>query len=424
MHGSCTIQKYLMNICVFTHTYPRFSGDPVAPFMQDFCKGLTEQEQNVFVLAPYDKLFSVKQNTAQNLKIKLYRYIFLNGLHTLGYSRALIGDQHLKISVFFLAPFMLIASFFSLLLLVHKEKIQVISAHWIIPNGFVAALVSKITGTPVVVTIPGSDVYLGKKNFLFRWMTRVASGQAKVIVSNSIRYLEELSSLGINSKKFVEIPYGVNINNFINIRRERNAMRRLLNFSPSDRIILAVGRLVEKKGFAYLIKAMSIIDKKGEKARLFIIGDGVEKKSLTQLAKELKIENKVFFLGKISHLDLPKYYALADIYAAASIKDKYGNLESHTVALFEAIASGLPVVATKLAVSKKYVTDGKNGYRVKDNDAQALALSIIKIINSPSILRMGQTSTSIAKSYLSYQYCTKEYIKIFNRSLLPTQRSS
>ena len=224
-----------MNICVFTHTYPRFPGDPVAPFMQDFCKGLAQQGQNVFVLAPYDKLFSLKQNTVRNLKVKLYKYIFSKRFHTLGYSRTLIGDQRFKPSVFFLAPFMLLFSFFSLLFLVRKEKIQVISAHWIIPNGFIAALVSKITNIPLVVTVPGSDVYLGKNNFLFRWMTKIAASQAKVIVSNSLRYLDELSMLGVNSKKFAEIPYGVNVNNFTNIRTQRNSMRNKLNLSPSDR---------------------------------------------------------------------------------------------------------------------------------------------------------------------------------------------
>ncbi|EKD64772.1 MAG: group 1 glycosyl transferase [uncultured bacterium] len=413
-----------MNICVFTHTYPRFPGDPVAPFMQDFCKGLAQQGQNVFVLAPYDKLFSLKQNTVRNLKVKLYKYIFSKRFHTLGYSRTLIGDQRFKPSVFFLAPFMLLFSFFSLLFLVRKEKIQVISAHWIIPNGFIAALVSKITNIPLVVTVPGSDVYLGKNNFLFRWMTKIAASQAKVIVSNSLRYLDELSMLGVNSKKFAEIPYGVNVNNFTNIRTQRNSMRNKLNLSPSDRIILTVGRLVEKKGFAYLIKAMSIVGKKEKSAKLVIIGDGTEKKSLTQLAKILKIEDKILFLGKVNHIDLPKYYALADIYASASIKDKYGNLESHTVALFEAIASGLPIVATKLAVSKKYVIDGKNGYRVNDSDAQNIALGIIKIIRAgDNISSMVKASASLAKKYLSYQYCTKEYVKIFNRFPLPKARS-
>lgn len=403
-----------MNICVFTHTYPRFSGDPVAPFMKDFCKGLAEQNQNVFVLTPYDKLFSVKQDTTKNLKMKLYRYIFPDKLHLLGYSRTLIGDQHLKIIAFFLAPFMFIASFFSLLFLVRKKKIDIISAHWIIPNGFIASLVSKITGIPVVITVPGSDVYLGKKNFLFRLMTRFAAKQTKVIVSNSMNYLEELSFLEIKNKKFTEIPYGVDINNFISIRNKRSIMRHLLNFSLSDRIILAVGRLVEKKGFAYLIKAMSIVEKKIDNAKLVIVGDGTEKNSLKQLAKELKINNKVFFLGKINHLDLPKYYALADIYVAPSIKDKRGNLESHIVALFEAIASGLPIIATKLAVSEKYV-DGKNGYRVSDRDSKSLASAIVKVLSSPNLLDMGKHSSYIAKKYLSYQFCTNEYIKIFRR---------
>lgn len=403
-----------MNICVFTHTYPRFRGDPVAPFMKDFCHGLAEQGQNVTLLAPYDRLFKLMENTTKNIKVRLYRYAFFDNLHILGYSRTLIGDQRLKLNVFFLAPFMFISSFFSLLSIVRKEKIQVISAHWIIPNGFIAAIVSKITGVPLVITIPGSDAYLGKKNFLFRWMVKFASAQAKILASNSMRYLEELSELGIDTRKFVEIPYGVNINSFLNVYKKKNQMRKLFRYTNSDRIILAVGRLVEKKGFAYLINAMSLVVKEQKDVKLLIIGDGTEKNSLQKLTKELGLDENIIFVGKINHTDLPKYYALADLYVAPSIKDKYGNLESHIVALFEAIASSLPIVATKLAVSEKYVVDGKNGYRVKDKDSAHLALAIVRILNSGNLSEMAKYSSDIAKKYLSYQFCTKEYIKIFN----------
>ena len=402
-----------MNICVFTHTYPRFSGDPVAPFMKDFCHGLTEQQQNVVLLAPYDKLFSLSQNITTNLKIKLYRYIIPAPLHTLGYSRTLIGDYRLKMSVFFLAPFMLIAAFFSLISLVYHEKIQIISAHWIIPNGFIAALVSKITGVPLVITVPGSDVYLGKMNFLLRWMTTFSLSKAKIIVSNSMRYLEELSSMPIDKTKFVEIPYGINIRNFAEVRKDRDTMRKHLKLSSSDLIILAVGRLVQKKGFDYLIKAMPNIIKSQKMAKLIIIGSGSERKILEELTYKLGVYKEVLFLGGISHTNLPKYYGLADVYVAPSVKDKHGNLESHTVALFEAIASGLPIVATKLAVSKKYVIDGKNGYRVNDRSIDDLASAIIYILSSNQLSNMRTYSSTIAKKYLSYQFCTKEYIKIF-----------
>lgn len=402
-----------MNICVFTHTYPRFPEDPVAPFMRDFCYGLVENKQQVFLLTPYDSLFSHKQFFPKNLKVTLYRYFFPSRFHVLGYSQTLIGDQKLKFSVYLLAPFMFIFSFFALLKLVYKEKVDIISAHWILPNGFIAAIVSKITGVPLVITVPGSDVYLGKKNFLFRWMTNFASSQAKKLISNSMRYLEEMG-IEKHHAKFVEIPYGVNVNSFRHISQEKEAMRQLLKLSSSDLIILAVGRLVKKKGFDYLIKAMPTVVKKQERAKLVIIGDGTEKYALQKLTKELKLEKKLFFLGRINHTDLPKYYAVADLYVAPSVKDTHGNLESHIVALFEAIASGTPIVATKLAVSKKYVIDGKNGYRVNDKDINALTSAILRMLNSGNLPYMGNYSRAIAKKYLSYQFCTKQYVRIFS----------
>ena len=201
-----------MNICVFTHTFPRYPGDPVAPFIKDFAIGLTQQGNQVVVLTPYEKNFNYEQ--IKNFVIEKYKYIYPDSFHVLGYSRTLAGDQKLKFFVYPFAPLLFLFSFIALLKTVKKYNIQTISAHWILPNGFIAALVSKLTKIPLVITVPGSDVYLSKKNILFRTMSQFAGSQAKYIVSNSMRYLDELEKIGIDKTKFKEILYGVDINQY------------------------------------------------------------------------------------------------------------------------------------------------------------------------------------------------------------------
>ena len=213
-----------MRICVVTHTYPRFASDPVAPFIENFCKGLFENGNDVFLLAPFDPAF-ISTNRGK-IKINLYKYIFPKKMHTLGYSRTMIGDHSLRTSVYFLAPLILLFSFISLLRLVRQEKIQLISTHWILPNGFIGALVSKITGIPLVVTIPGSDMYLAKKIILFRYMAIIALKQAKFIVSNSMEYINEFSRFGIPIKNGIEIPYGINPEMYKNLLQFRKQARK------------------------------------------------------------------------------------------------------------------------------------------------------------------------------------------------------
>src|SRR5436189_3436693 len=172
-----------MNICVLTHTFPRFSGDPTAPFMIGVCEGLAKAGNKVFVLTPYHIDFT---NTQYKLfTLKTYQYIFPDFLHTLGYSQSLKNDKTLTVQSLLLAPFMIIAGFFSLLLLVKKEKIDVVSAHWILPNGFIAVLVKFFTGVKVVSTLPGSDVYIARQHWFFRAMAYVATTYSDGITSNS-----------------------------------------------------------------------------------------------------------------------------------------------------------------------------------------------------------------------------------------------
>lgn len=406
------IQLLRVNICVFTHTFPRFHGDPIAPFIKDFAYGLSNCNNNVVVLTPYDKHFSPDKNL-KSMRIKLYKYIIPDRFHVLGYSRTLAGDQKLKLFVYPLAPLMFLFSFIALLKTIYTYKIQIISAHWILPNGFIGAIVSKISGIPLVVSVPGSDVYLAKKNLVFKIMAKIATKQASYIVSNSLRYLDELGNIGIDRKKFKEIPYGVDINRYTYPPKDKLRLRERYGIKENEKIILAIGRLVEKKGFEYLIKAMPLVLEKLSQTRLIIIGDGDEKNKLERLASNLYVANKITFVGKVNHNDLPSYYEASDIYVAPSIKDSHGNLESHIVALFEAIAAGLPVVTTKLGASEKYVINGKNGYRVNEKDEISISKSIVSILTSINIGEMGKESRRIAKKYLSYDVCVKEYSFLF-----------
>lgn len=400
-----------MRICVFTHTFPRYPGDPVAPFMKDFALGLAEHGNTVIVLTPYDKNFHYEN--FNKITIETYKYIYPKRFHLLGYSRTLKGDQKFNFFVYLLAPLMLFFSFFALFKTVKKYNIQIISAHWILPNGFIAAIVSKLTKIPLVISVPGSDVYLSKKNLFFKVMTEFAGRQAKYIVSNSTRYLDELKDLNIDKNKFKEIPYGIDINKFPYPRKNKEIFKKKFGFLENEKIVLAVGRLVEKKGFEYLIRSIPYILNNIPSLKLIIIGDGSEKSRLLASAEELGISDYVLFVNKVNHDQLFMYYTIADVYVAPSIKDSFGNLESHIVALFEAIGSGIPVVSTELGVSQLYVKNGINGYRVREKDEKDIAHAIISILNSKKLENMGKESRKIAQQFLSYDTCTKEYDNLF-----------
>jgi len=146
-----------MKICVLTHTFPRNKKDVSAAFMKEFADGLVENGNKVLVVTPFDKEF---KRTGDPFKICTYKYIWPDRFHILGYSRAMEADLVLRKHTYVLLPFMLLFGTLKLYQVVKQEKVDLINVHWILPNGLMALVVSKLTGVPYVVTLPGTDAYL------------------------------------------------------------------------------------------------------------------------------------------------------------------------------------------------------------------------------------------------------------------------
>lgn len=396
-----------MKICILTHTFPRFKGDTSAPFMGELARGFQDLGHQVVVLTPFDR--QIKKDYP--FKVTTFKYIFPDSLHQLGYSRTLAGDRKLKFDAFLLAPFFFFFAFLALLKLVKEEKIDIISAHWIIPNGFLAGLVSRLRGIPYTATIPGSDVYLGTKSALFRLMIKFASLNASYVISDSRYYLKELDSLGIHPRREAIIRYGVNTNKFKPQKKDQQLLKRL-GIKKEDLIILAVGRLVEKKGFVYLINAMPQVLQEIPQAKAVIVGEGELGEELKKLVKKLKLDAKVIFAGTISYNDLSKYYNLADIFVMPSIKDETGNIDASPVAMMEAMSTGAAVVATNFSGSADLVSS-KTGFLVKEKRPDEIAKSIIKLANIKDRVSFEKDVRKVALENFSTKIIAKKYLTIF-----------
>src|SRR5258708_5384186 len=303
-----------MKICILTHTFPRFDGDICARCMCGVAKGMAESGHDVFVVIPYNDKFSWGKKMP--FKIVTYKYIWPNSLHKLGYSETLMNDMGLPILMWVLSPFMYFFAFLKVWEVIRKEKIEVINAHWILPNGFIASAVSMVTGVPVVSTLPGSDVYMVKKNVLFNILGRFATWKSKWITSNSRQLIKDLAKFtGINlNKKSSTIIYGVDPQKFKEDNLQNKTLKEKLKIKNKDVVILGVGRLVAKKGFRYLIDASKLVVKKNGNVVFVIVGDGDERKFLEDLAKKLGVYDKFRFVGSIDYKKLIHYYNLADIF--------------------------------------------------------------------------------------------------------------
>lgn len=403
-----------MRICLLTHTFPRFNGDSISSiFMAEVAQSLIDAGNDVWVLAPFSPRF---KKTKTDYKVVTYKYIFPKSLHILGYSETLTNDMGLPFAMWLLSPLMYFFGFVALVKIIWKEKIDLISAHWILPNGFIAAVASLFTLTPVVTTLPGSDVYMAKKNWLFNIMARFAVWRSRWITSNSpqlISDLEAATKTDLGDKSSI-IPYGIGSNKFKPDSDLGNRTRRRHGFQSKDIVVLGVGRLVSKKGFRYLIEASKEIIKRHPNTYFVLIGDGEERISLENLAEELKVMDNFRFLGAISYTKLNSYYNMADIFILPSTRDERGNLDDQSVAVVDAMICSKPVITTDFPGYRLIIKDGENGYLTQEKDQGQISLKLEKLISSKKLRTViGEMARKTILNNFSWKKIGTSYATLF-----------
>ena len=216
------------------------------------------------------------------------------------------------------------------------------------------------------------NLYKLYKPFLRRFLNKVD----KIIVATPF-HIKNSDILNDFKNKCEVIPYGIDIERF-NFTDKINDKVIKIRRKYGQKIILFIGRLIYYKGLEYLIQTMKSVD-----AKLLIIGEGYLKENLQKLVGKLKIENKVFFLGRVDDNDIVAYYHACDIFVLPSIE----KTEAFGLVQLEAMACGKPIVNTNLPTGVPYVSQNElTGLTVPPKDAEALSSAINSLLND-KILR-------------------------------------
>jgi glycosyltransferase involved in cell wall biosynthesis len=159
----------------------------------------------------------------------------------------------------------------------------------------------------------------------------------------------------------------------------REAVRRSLGLPPDAFAVLSTGRLVPVKGYPYLIEAVGKLRAAGSSTILLIAGDGPERAMLQSQAERLGVADRVRFLGW--RADVPTLLAGVDAFALATLGEGFG------LAILEAMAQRLPVVATRVVAVPEIVQDGQTGLLVSPRDPAALADALLALERDPELRR-------------------------------------
>jgi glycosyltransferase involved in cell wall biosynthesis len=181
-----------------------------------------------------------------------------------------------------------------------------------------------------------------------------------------------------------------------------------------EKLIISVGRLVEKKGHKYLITAFFHLSKKMNKIKLVIVGDGPLFKQLKDQVHALKIEKKVIFAKEINHKELPKYYSAADLFVLPSVIDGVGNMETQGVVFLEAMASKCPVIGTNTGGIPDVIDNGKTGLLVSPRNDSELEKAMHTILLDEEF-RNNLVANAYRKIYSTFLWSkiAKQYVKYY-----------
>lgn len=358
-------------LLVLTSTFPRYQGDHEPSFVYELCRRLAEKH-DVTVLAPHAPQ-TQRQETMAGIKVLRFRYA-PPCLETLAYNGGIIANLKQNPFRYGLVPFFLLSQFFVVVKMLRRYDFNVIHAHWLIPQGVIATLGRFYAKKPVKIlcTSHGGDLY-GLRGRFADWLKKmvIRNSDAVTVVSEAMR-AEAKKIAGAEEAKHVQvISMGVDAESTFIPRESKRAANELL----------FVGRLVEKKGVAYLLEAMPLILEKYPDTILKIVGSGPEKDRLQQQARQLGIENRVYFLGALAQSKIPAHYRRATIFVAPSIIATGGDQEGLGLVFAEALACECAVVASDLPAIADLIIDGHTGVIAKQKNSIDLATQIIRLLN-------------------------------------------
>ncbi|MDE0317372.1 MAG: glycosyltransferase family 4 protein [Candidatus Poribacteria bacterium] len=292
-----------------------------------------------------------------------------------------------------------------------KFKPDIVQVFFGIPAGGGAYLLQKFNNVPYVVFLGGRDVPRPNPDPpYYRWLYMLLKPIIRAIWDNAAAVvacsdgLRDLACATDTDLKIDVIPDGLDLASFESAQRKAN---------PKTVRCLAIGRLIPRKGFQFLIRALpQILDKVQHNFEIEIVGDGPHRETLVKLVENLDVTSYVRFAGTVPYSELPQKYREADIFILPSLA------EGMPLVVLEAMGTGLPIIASRVQGIDELVAEDVNGALFDPGDVDGLASCLIQLINAGETrVEMGKVSTEKVKPY-DWKNIADTYLALYEDILL------
>ncbi len=298
-----------------------------------------------------------------------------------------------------------------LIRIIRREKIDVLHAHTRVTQ-VLAFWAHQITGIPVVTTCHGFyKARLGRR-LLPAW------GNRAIAISEPVgKHLTEDFHITPSRVRVIHNAVDIHLLDEQYRRHSPESVKKDFGFSPKDRVVGIVARLVEDKGHEYLIRAAAELLGEFPDLRILIVGDGREMASLKSLSAELGIESRVVFTGNVS--DVSKPLAAMDIFAfPATWREGFG------LSIVEAMTCSKPVIVSNIWALNSLIQNGETGFLVEPKRVDLLAEALRNLLADPALRsKIGAHARRAVEEHFTIERMGSEIAGVYNEVLTPPAKS-
>ncbi len=394
------------NLLVLASTFPRWQKDSEPRFVYDLCARLSAHF-NVYVISPHTA-GALQEEIMGGIKVYRYRYA-PERWEKLAYEGGITAKlkssklNYLLLPSFFLAQYLIIRK------VVKCNDIDVIHAHWIIPQG-VLALVSRIMCVKkpaVLCTSHGGDLF-GLTDPASRIIKSyvIKHVECMSVVSNNM--VGKVAALG-NTKRCSVIPMGTDLTHTFIPDPDKNRRPYQLLF---------VGRLVEKKGLKYLLECLPSLQKQFPDISLNITGGGPDQAAMELLVKDSGIAQRVNFLGRVSHEVLVDLYQQSAMAIFPFVQAEDGDMEGLGLVMVEALGCECPVIAGDVPAVHDVIENDVSGLIINPKQTRELEQAITQLFNNKEQAQeMALRGREHVLDTFSWESVAARYAELLNSSL-------
>ncbi|MEJ1296690.1 MAG: glycosyltransferase family 4 protein [Candidatus Sedimenticola sp. (ex Thyasira tokunagai)] len=395
-------------LLLLTSTFPRWQGDHEPPFVYELARRLTDNWE-VHVLSPHTAGLPTREQLS-GITVHRFRYAPA-AWENLAYQGGMLARLRQNPLRYLLLPLFLLGAYINARSITKKQNIDLIHAHWLLPMGFVAALLkyTKAYKGPVICTSHGGDLFAlrGKVTTLLKRFSIRMCDQI-TIVSNAM--IEPIIALGADKDSIQIIPMGTDLDTLFTPPET----------SPDPDKLIFAGRLVKKKGVDTLLQAFKLVLQEKAQMQLHIAGDGPERAALETQATELKISHNTHFLGGITQERLATLFkeAACAVFPFTIADD--GDQEGFGLVIVEAMGCGCAVIASPTPATRDILKDDHNSLLVDQKNPEQLSSAILHLRNNEKLRQKLANAGSIeVREHFCWYAITDSYNSLLRSLVYP-----